>query len=487
MRTRTADEVRRQAIEAFAHELVASHLVVGMQPAGGRESEAALVSLVAALHTAVASGTAMPLRLDLSPECISHQGEAIASASLQARRLLQCAQIQGIEAICFGEGLTPVEAGRLMALLLDKDHDQRWQPDALANAMRHRGIRSVQFVLQTGAGAKKPNLTTDVREAMRQYQDLADALHENNTLARRDLDLDMASASTVIERAIQQLEVEPSGLLAVATKDSVDRFTTGHSVRVALLALRVARAAGATRNQLLQVGTAALLHDIGKSKVPHEVLFKQGSLNNEEWAYLAEHPRLGAQILLEQPVVDPTAVGAAFSHHVCGNGTRGYPRSPFPIPPGSTSRLVRVCDVFEALTSVRPYKRALTPCEAYTVMFRAEGDFDPRWLHFFVRTLGAFPQGSHVRLDDGSEALVMEQGTRADRPIVRLLSGAGGTALLPGQPDRVPIGELHEGQVRQVAAVLTPDRTIDTGAGPSEWLTQTAHSPCLRRTHSGSA
>ncbi|MEY4672633.1 MAG: response regulator RpfG [Planctomycetota bacterium] len=487
MRTRTAEDLRRQAVETFAHELVATHLIVGMQPQGGRESEAALGTMVAALRAAAAAGATMPLRLDLSPDCISHGSEPIDSASLQARRLLQCAQIQGIEAICFEEGLTPVEAGRLMALLLDKQHDQRWQPDVLANAMRNHGIRSVRFVLRTGTSAQHQRLGTDVRDAVRHYQELADALHENHTLAHRDLDLNMASASTVIERAIQQLEVEPSGLLAVATKDSVDRFTTGHSVRVALLALRVARAAGASRSQLLQVGTAALLHDIGKSKVPHEILFKQGSLNNEEWGYLAEHPRLGAQILLEQPVVDPTAVGAAFSHHVCGNGTRGYPRSPLPIPPGSTSRLVRVCDVFEALTSVRPYKRALTPCEAYTVMFRAEADFDSRWLHFFVRTLGAYPQGSHLRLDDGSEALVLEQGSRADRPIVRLLNGPGGTALSAGQPTRVPVGEMHEGQVRQVAAVITPERTIETGAGPSEWLTQTAHSPCLRRTPTGSA
>ena len=159
----------------------------------------------------------------------------------------------------------------------------------------------------------------------------------------------------------------------------------------------------------------------------------------------------------------------------------GYPQPALPLVPSGASRLIRVCDVFEALTSVRPYKKALTPIEAYAVMFRNQKDFDGPWLRRFVRTLGLFPTGSRVRLDDGAEALVTGQGQRANEPIVQLLTGPGGSDLAAGQDVRVVIGREVEGQVRTIAAVSTHDRCIDVPEfepGP-DVLTSSAHDACL--------
>jgi hypothetical protein len=175
---------------------------------------------------------------------------------------------------------------------------------------------------------------------------------------------------------------------------------------------------------------------------------------------MQQHPRLGAQILLEQhEEVDPRAIGAAFCHHMRPTG-EGYPDALVPVPPSGTSRLVRVCDVFEALTSIRPYKLALTPIEAFAVMFRNAHDFDANWLQFFTRTIGLFPNGTRVRLLDGATAMVREQTACPARPIVQLLTGPDEAVLSPGQPDRFAIGDLCEGRPVRIKAVDTHDRCV---------------------------
>ncbi|MCK5942103.1 MAG: HD domain-containing protein, partial [Planctomycetes bacterium] len=258
------------------------------------------------------------------------------------------------------------------------------------------------------------------------------------------------------------------------------------SVRVALLALQVARGLGASRDQLVRVGSAALMHDIGKSKVPQEVLFKQGRLTKEEWHWMAQHPRLGAQLLIEQHEhVDPRTVGAAFCHHMSPNG-RGYPDAMMPMQPSATSCLIRVCDVFEALTAVRPYKRAMAPIEAFAVMLRNADDFDARWLNSFVKTLGLFPNGTRVELADGSDGVVVAQGEQLTTPTVRLLTAAGGEELPADHPETVVIGEPFEGRVPRIASVKTQDRELAVPEfDPRDPATHgpTAHDACLGSHH----
>jgi hypothetical protein len=174
---------------------------------------------------------------------------------------------------------------------------------------------------------------------------------------------------------------------------------------------------------------------------------------------MQQHPRLGMELLLEQhSSIDPCAIGAAFCHHLgpCG----GYPEAAVPIRLSGTSHLIRVCDVFEALTSVRPYKKALTPIEAFAVMFRHERDFHPDWLCCFARTLGLFPTGTNVMLGNGAEGVVLAQTADPSRPIVRLLTGAGGAALGPEQPSRVLIGQRIEGTTHRIAAISTHERCV---------------------------
>ncbi|MEO6597646.1 MAG: HD domain-containing phosphohydrolase [Planctomycetota bacterium] len=460
MKTPTIAELQLAAVTTFAHELVAASLNRLLHARDHRFVTDALEEMVDALRHAAALGIDMPLQLQLGEDRIHFEGKELTGPSLQARTLLRRCSERHIAILGFGGGLDPEEANRCLDLLLlpqNQDAFARNNRDAVLSAF---GIRNLRWSLQSpGDPGDRHSHVDPSQKALHQYQDLADCLQQNHLRAHRDMELAVDEAADVVERTVAQFD-EPSLLLSLATQDDVDRFTVGHSVRVALLALQVARALGGEREQLVHVGTAALMHDIGKSKVPQHILFKQGALTTEEWHWMAQHPRLGAQILLEQHAeVDPSTIGAAFCHHMGPTG-RGYPQPTVPVSPSGISHLVRVCDVFEALTSVRPYKRALMPIEAYAVMFRNEQDFDPAWLRRFARTLGLFPTGSRVHLDCGAEALVVAQTKCPEHPVVRLLSGRDGTALVADQPSEVQIGQALEGRVPRILGVTTHDRCV---------------------------
>ena len=456
--------------------------------AHGRDSAhtmRALSMFCAALQKAAHEGVEMPFALQFDNDAICHDGEPLLTPSLQARALLRACSAREVATLAFADGFDADEGNRLFDLLLQDCNQDALLRQHREEALAAFAIRHVRVTSRTPAdpGDRTLSLHGADRQDLHHYQDLADALHDNARLAASDHCLGVANAQGVIERALLRLDQAPSGLLALAQQDNIDRFTVGHSVRVALLALQVARAASATKEQLVDVGIAALLHDIGKSKVPPEILWKRGKLDEQEWVWMSQHPRLGADILLEQDEVMPSAVGAAFCHHMDGHGG-GYPTPLLEVQPSGTSRLIRVCDVFEALTSMRPYKRALTPMEAYTVMRRRSCDFDPRWLDLFVRTLGIFPQGSRVRLEDGAIALVLRQGDTPATPIVRPLTGPGGADLEADAPDEIAIGSRENGETRTIQSVYTRDRSVtvpEEGYAPLEYLTQTVHGACLRR------
>lgn len=445
----------------------------------------ALAAFVDALARCRDEGVESPFLLQFADDAIHHDGEPLVAPSLQAKALLRAAAAREVATIAFADGFDADEGNRLFDLLLEEQNRDALLRQHREAALAAFGVRHARVSSRTPAdpGNRALSLPDADGQDLRHYQDLADALHDNAALAAGDRGLGVAGAQGLIEQTVLRLDQAPSGLLSLATQDNVDRFTVGHSVRVALLALQVARAAGADKQQLVDVGVAALLHDIGKSKVPPEILYKRGKLDEHEWVWMAQHPRLGADILLEQDEVMPSAVGAAFCHHMDGHGG-GYPSPLMPVQPSGTSRLIRVCDVFEALTSMRPYKRALTPMEAYAVMRRHACDFDPRWLSMFVRTLGVFPQGSRVRLDDGSMAVVLRQGATPSTPVVRPLTGAGGADLEADAPDEIAIGAKVRGQTRTVQSVYTRDRSVpvpEEGYSPLDYLTQTVHGACLRR------
>lgn len=454
---------RWQALDRFVHDLVVAILNLGMHPPGSQLVRESLRDLVTTLREILGRDATTPLRLEVQGGSLHACGRELVAASLQAGVLLTLCARRSVRALVFHPRLDAAEAGRFLLALLDEHEGAAFQPGARARVERllaAHGVRNLQVELAPNRSLTPAN-AGDGTHGLYDYRELTSFLHDNHVAAFRGEDLQIERATGVVEHAISQIQAEPGSLLTLASYDDIDAFTVGHSVRVALLALHVARAAGAAKRDLVAIGTAALLHDIGKSRVPQEILFKRGRLDEDEWQIMAQHPRLGAGILVEQRHLDPRAIGAAFCHHMSPGG-RGYPVPALSFEPSAVSKLVRVCDVFEALTAVRPYKKALTPVQAYAILFENAGDFDATWLRFFARTIGLYPLGTRVVLDTGEQACVVRHGRDPERPFVRTMPDAA--SLLAGRSDDTEreVGATYDGHVLRIAAVL------GAGAGRDE-------------------
>ena len=145
----------------------------------------------------------------------------------------------------------------------------------------------------------------------------------------------------------------------------------------------------------------------------------------------AEKRQIPFNAAIENRESDPLAVAAAYGHHCLSNGG-GYPRTCGEFEQSIVTKLVKICDVYEALTAVRPYKRAMTPAKAYRVMLDMPGHFDPDLLRHFVRTVGIYPSGTRVRLDTGEVARVIRQTADFHRPVIEVIEDGGG-----------PVDEAH--------------------------------------------
>ncbi len=457
----------QQHLSMFCHELVVGLANLEMHGPRSQELQDSVQIMLHELTYLFSSDHTESIEISFEANCIHYNGEILVSASLQTGSVISRCKERGIGGLKISPRIAADELRSLLAVLKDPGncHDFRagGGPAILAKA----GIFHVEAMAPSSDLGSTEK--THSQQAIERYQALADCLQENHIAAFQGHDLGIEDACGAIDAALNEIDA-PAGLLALASHDFIDSFTVGHSVRVALLALQVATAGGASRQDLVRVGTAGLLHDIGKSRIPQEVLFKRGPLTNEERQIMSQHPRLGGEVLLEQPQLDPAAIGAAFCHHMKPDG--GYPKASLPFEPSGISKLVQVCDVFEALTAVRPYKRAMTPLEAYSVMYRNEQDFDSAWLRFFVQALGVYPQGTFLALDTGEIGMVTAQGIRPTQPTIQVLTNPEGALLPESEILRCSLGQRLNGTVRNaqenlpgnplVAAQFTADPTAAT-------------------------
>jgi putative nucleotidyltransferase with HDIG domain len=179
------------------------------------------------------------------------------------------------------------------------------------------------------------------------------------------------------QRARERSYVEAVGAVVTAA-DARDHETTGHSFRVALYAMALARSLGLPTDQLKAIEWGALLHDVGKMAVPDGVLRKPGPLTANEWHVMKQHPTWGFDMLAEVSFLQPAAVDIVYSHHERWDG-QGYPRGLAGEQIPLLARVFAVADTYDAITSDRPYRRARGHAAAMAEMRRVAGQqLDPR-------------------------------------------------------------------------------------------------------------
>ena len=209
------------------------------------------------------------------------------------------------------------------------------------------------------------------------------------------------------------IERDRSAILNVTRLKNKDEYTYLHSVAVCALMINLARQVGLPEHEVQQAGIAGLLHDVGKMSTPREVLEKPGRLDPEERRIIEDHPSAGYRMLKGGVGLGEIVLDVCLHHHERIDG-RGYPEGLSQEQLSVHARMSAICDVYDALTSHRPYKLPWSPSEALAKMMSWQGHFDQRLLRAFVASIGIFPLGGLVRLHSNRLAVVV--GSNEESP-----------------------------------------------------------------------
>lgn len=201
-----------------------------------------------------------------------------------------------------------------------------------------------------------------------------------------------------------------------------DEYTFHHSINSTILALVIGMSCGYHESKLVELGLGVMMHDVGKIKIPTEILNKKEPLTKEEYAEIQKHTIYGYEILRRNDELGLLAAHVAFQHQERWDGS-GYPRGLKNYQIHEYGRIAAVADVFEALTSNRPYRPALEPYQAYEYILAYSGTyFEPRLLDIFAKKVSIYPNGSGVLLSNGQRGNVIKQNPGyPSRPCVRML------------------------------------------------------------------
>ncbi len=266
-----------------------------------------------------------------------------------------------------------------------------------------------------------------------------------------------------IQFLIDQLIKDESNLLSLTAIKNFDEYTFAHSVNVCILSVALGARLGLSRRKLSELGFAALFHDMGKVKLPLDILNKPGELNEKEWREIKKHPVLGVKALLSRRSLDrfsTRAMVVSFEHHLKMD-LSGYPQVSFKKDLNLFSRIVTIADVYDSMTSGRVYaKTPLTPDEALKRMIEKQGkSFDPVLLKAFVNMLGIYPVGSLVILDTGEVGLVIEANpTELARPKVTIIADKNGKREETETVDLTRIDEKTGKYKRTILKTFDPHR-----------------------------
>lgn len=213
-------------------------------------------------------------------------------------------------------------------------------------------------------------------------------------------------------------------LYDMMTVCAYDDLTYMHSVNVTVLSVMIGVSLGLDNGQLLELGQAALLHDIGKTLIDPRIIKKPGRLTEEEFEAVKTHPRLGYELLKSNPGIPESVRQGVLSHHECENGT-GYPNGIFGAYIGAYAKIIHVADVYDAMVSKRAYKERMNPADVLEHLYAGAGTvFDAACVNALKDTIALYPDGVLVSLSNGMEGYVQKNHKGfPTRPDIRTATG----------------------------------------------------------------
>lgn len=273
---------------------------------------------------------------------------------------------------------------------------------------------------------------------------------------RMGREINTEAAAKVVDGMVDSVLRNVDALASLSRLKSFDEYTFFHSVNTAVLGLGLGRSLEMDRKTLHGLGMGALLHDIGKTKIPLDLLNKPARYTPDEFEMVKQHALRGAEILTATDGLLEEAVWPALQHHERMDGT-GYPYGRKKNELTLFGRISSVVDIYDAVTSDRVYHKAMTPHAALQMLYSLgqQGHLDPPLVERFIHCIGIYPVGSCVLLDTGETGIVSQiYQERPLTPKLLLVRDANANPIV--HPLSIDLLDGAEAKKRTIAQVLDP-------------------------------
>ncbi len=352
-------------------------------------------------------------------------------------------------------------AAGLQAVYIDTDKGDDVHDAPTAADVRAEVDARMRDVANESPPPMRITVSEEIRNARILYQRAGTVVRDVMRDGRLGKAVQVENVAGLVDDITQSVVRNSGALLAMLRLKNKDDYTFMHCVSVGTLMVTFGRALGLSGEALRQAGIGGFVHDVGKTLVPDAILNKAGKLSEGEFLLIKRHPAEGHAILLKSSNVGAAPLDITLHHHERMDG-KGYPEK---LPADRISQLARmaaIVDVYDAITSDRPYHKGIAPTEALRKMLEwCNGHFDETLLRQFIRCIGIYPTGTLVRLSNGWLAVVTEQNTSVLlKPAVRAFYCS--TA-------RGPIAPVEIDLARE------PDYRIVADESPEQWGVDPMH------------
>jgi HD-GYP domain-containing protein (c-di-GMP phosphodiesterase class II) len=290
--------------------------------------------------------------------------------------------------------------------------------------------------------------------------DMVQGLLEDARLGKR---LDLLSTEPIVEKMIDSVRRHPDALIPLLQLKEHETYNSQHSVSVAAMVVALGTTLQLEEEPLLRAAQGALLQDVGTARISERILNKATPLTDLEYLHLRSHVEQSLSVLETSPGSSDLMLQVVTQHHERLDGT-GYPHRLLGESVSPLAQIAAIVDVYDALTTDRPYHRRVEPAAALRQIYSLAGSqFSEELVQAFVRTLGLYPVGSLVRLDNDTLAIVIEQHRdNLSKPVVRVIYNARNRTYM--QPQVLDLGRRFE-----VPAIVSVESWQQWGIDPRRW------------------
>ena len=298
--------------------------------------------------------------------------------------------------------------------------------DNYIEKLKLKGYNTVYVEDEISGGIEADDI---LREKTRRQSREEIKVQFKNYIDHKDINIDkiMKCIDQIIDEILSTREI----IFNINDIRTKDEYTYAHSVNVCVLAVTVGAHLDINMARLKELAVGSILHDLGKIFIPNEIINKPGRLTDAEFDLMKKHPKLGYDILNQKPQITPISKNIVLMHHEKMNGT-GYPLGVEYAQIHKLTRLVTVCDMYDAMTSDRSYRKAMKAYEVIEYLTHLSvSELDREMVDAFKRFIAPYPSGVIARLNNGCKAIVSEQNKdMLTRPVVRVFEDEKGSRLV---------------------------------------------------------